>query len=282
MILQEKKSKIVGDTFTYFFLIVFTILTSIPAWWILNLSLEKARNLMSTTISLFPQHFTLSNYSKVFGDPDFLMWLKNSCIFSVSTTIIAVTIALLAAYGFSRFNFPGKRAGMLMFIVFMMLPITATLLPQYLLIRALHLTNTYSGMILIYVAGSQTFAVWNLKGYFDTIPKELDEAATVDGAGRFRIFKDIILPLSKPALAITIVITFLGPWTDFAGIFMFMSDPHKYTLAMGLQKWGSDFRATPWPIFAAGSFIVAGPITIIYMGLQKYVVSGLTIGSVKG
>jgi arabinogalactan oligomer / maltooligosaccharide transport system permease protein len=282
MQIQERKTRLASNTFTYLFLIGFTIFTFIPAWWILNLSFEKSRTLVSTVIHLLPQNFTFDNYIKVFSDPDFVMWFRNSCIFSFGTTITAVIIALLAAYGFSRFSFPGKRFGMLMFIVFMMLPITATLLPQYLLIRALHLTNTYFGMIIIYVAGSQTFAVWNLKGYFDTIPRELDEAATVDGAGRLRIFFEIILPLSKPALAITIVITFLGPWTDFAGVFMFLSDPHKYTLAMGLQKWGSDFRAIPWPIFAAGSFVVAGPITMIYLGLQKYVVSGLTIGSVKG
>jgi arabinogalactan oligomer/maltooligosaccharide transport system permease protein len=210
------------------------------------------------------------------------MYIKNSLIFAGVSTLAALGLAILAAYGFSRFTFPGKKVGMLMFIIFMMLPMTAALLPQYLMLMKLKLTNTYLGMILLYTAGAQTFAIWNLKGFFDTIPRELDEAATVDGASRFRIFTSIIVPLSKPAIAVTSVILFLGPWTDYAGIFMFISDQKKYTLAMELTRMGSDFRSTPWPQFAAASFIVSGPITILYMILQVFVVNGLTVGSVKG
>lgn len=277
-----KKKIIVEDTLTYIFLFLFTIFTLIPAWWILELSLEKGRGLVSTTYTLLPQHFTLGNYTNILGRADFLMWLRNSLIFAGVSTVSTLGLAILAAYGFSRFTFPGKKLGMFMFILFMMLPTTAALLPQYLLFQSLKLTNTYIGMILLYTAGGQTFAIWNLKGYFDTIPRELDEAATVDGATRLKIFSSIIVPLSKPAIAVTTVILFLGPWTDFAGIFMFISDPNKTTLAMGLTTMGGDLRATPWPLFAAASFIVAGPITALYMILQKNVVNGLTNGSVKG
>ncbi|MBK1811745.1 ABC transporter permease subunit [Clostridium sp. YIM B02505] len=279
---KHKRKVLLTDVSIYAFLAIFIVITMIPAWWILSLSLENGSGIVSTQVHLLPKHFTLDNYKTVLGNADFLMWAKNSLIFSGGSTIAALFIAVLAAYGFSRFSFPGKKFGMLMFIIFMMLPMTAALLPQYLLMQKLRLTNTYIGMILMYTAGAQTFAIWNLKGFFDTIPRDLDEAATVDGASRWRIFTDIIIPLSKPAIAVTTVIIFLGPWTDFAGIFMFISDPDKYTLAMGLSKWGSDFRSTPWPIFAASSFIVAGPITALYMLLQLGVKNGLTVGAVKG
>ncbi|MBC8061282.1 MAG: ABC transporter permease subunit [Clostridiaceae bacterium] len=277
-----KKNIIIEDGFSYIFLFIFTLFTLVPAWWIMELSLEKGRGLVSTSFTLFPQHFTLNNYVDILQRANFTMWIKNSLIFAGVSTVTTLSFAVMAAYGFSRFTFPGKKTGMFMFILFMMLPMTASLLPQYLLFQSLKLTNTYLSMILLYTAGGQTFAIWNLKGYFDTIPRDLDEAATVDGASRFRIFASIILPLSKPAIAVTTVIIFLGPWTDFAGIFMFISDPNKTTLAMGLTTMGGDMRATPWPLFAAASFIVAGPVTALYMFLQKGVVNGLTNGSVKG
>jgi len=282
MLKKIKKKSLIEDSFSYIFLFIFTLFTLVPAWWILELSLEKGRGLVSTTFSIFPKHFTLDNYVAVFQKANFTMWIKNSLIFAGFSTVATLGLAILAAYGFSRFTFPGKKAGMFMFILFMMLPVTAALLPQYLLFQALKLTNTYLGMILLYTAGGQTFAIWNLKGYFDTIPRELDEAATVDGASKLKIFSSIILPLSKPAIAVTTVILFLGPWTDFAGIFMFISDPHKTTLAMGLTTMAGDMRTTPWPQFAAASFIIAGPITALYMLLQRGVVNGLTSGSVKG
>ncbi|MBN1410836.1 MAG: ABC transporter permease subunit [Spirochaetales bacterium] len=282
MVLKGKQRKLLADTFSYLYLAVFVVITMVPIWWVVTLSFESSRSIFSTEITLLPEKFTFQHYFDIFSNEDFLMWLKNSSIFASGTTVIALFIATLAAYSFSRFRFKGKKPWMIAFIIFMMLPTTASLLPQYLLLRNLNLINTYVGMILIYTAGSQTFAVWNLKGYFDTIPKTIEEAASIDGAGKMQIFFRIIIPLAKPAIAITALIIFLGPWTDFAGIFLFISDPKKLTLAMGLKIWAGDMRSVPWSQFAAGALIVAAPIGIFNLIFQRYIISGLTAGSIKG
>lgn len=276
-----KKKISLGLILSHIILIIACIFTIIPIWWVLNTALSNRVSIASTQISLIPEGFTFNNFIEVFRNKNFTLWLRNSIIFSVGTTLLTLFCATIAAYAFSRFDFKGKKVGLMFFIVLMMLPITAAMVGQFRIFRTFGLLNKYIGMILLYSAGAMAFSIWNLKGYFDTIPKSLEEAALVDGANKLQIFLNVILPLSKPALAITALFIFIVPWTDFAAAFLFISDPDKYTLAMGLYQWASDPRNIPWPLFAAGSIIVAAPLAILYLVFQRYIVSGLTVGGVK-
>lgn len=258
------------------------LITLIPIWWVLHTAFDNRTSMVSTEITLFPKNPTLDNFIEVLTHPSFLTWLRNSFIFSAGTTIFCLALATLAAYAFSRFNFPGKRAGLVSFVVYMMLPATASLVPQLMLIKVLGIKNTYISLILIWSAANMAFAVWNLKGYFDTIPKSIEEAAIVDGASKLQIFTLIMLPLAKPALAITAIFIFTVPWTDYVTSYLFLTDGSMYTLAQGLFGWAADFRTVSWGVFSAGSIIMALPLTIIYLAFQKYIVSGLTVGGVKG
>ncbi len=280
--MKMKTKRKTSNFFAHLFLIIVCLLTFVPIYWVLITAFDGRIGLVSTDFIIFPKIPTLENFSKVLTHPDFLMWLKNSFIFAAGTTVFTLTLATLSAYAFSRFDFPGKKAGLASYIVYMMLPTTASLVPQLLVIKYLGIKNSYLSLILIWSAANMAFAVWNLKGYFDTIPKSIEEAATIDGATKFQIFTKIMLPLAKPALAITAIFIFTAPWTDYVTSYLFLTDGTKYTLAQGLYSWAADFRSVSWGAFAAGSIIMAMPLTIVYLVFQKYIVSGLTAGGVKG
>lgn len=268
--------------FTHIFLIIICLLTFIPIWWVMLTAFDNRVSLVSTDFMLFPKSPTFKNFTEVITHPSFLMWLKNSFIFAAGTTVFALILATLSAYAYSRFEFPGKRLGLASYVIYMMLPTTAALVPQLLIIKYLGIKNSYFSLILIWSAANMAFAVWNLKGYFDTIPKSIEEAAIIDGASKFQIFTKIMLPLAKPAIAITAIIIFTAPWTDYVTSYLFLTDASKYTLAQGLFGWASDFRSVSWGVFCAGSVIMALPLTVLYLVFQKYIVSGLTVGGVKG
>lgn len=268
--------------FSHIFLIIVSLLTFIPIWWVLLTAFDKRVSLVSTDFIIFPKNPTIDNFMEVLTHPKFLMWLKNSFIFASGTTIFALTLATLSAYAYSRFDFPGKKAGLAAYVIYMMLPTTAALIPQLLIIKFLGIKNSYISLILIWSASNMAFAVWNLKGYFDTIPKSLEEAAMIDGASKFQVFTRIILPLAKPALAITAIFIFTAPWTDYVTSYLFLTDASKYTLAQGLYSWAADFKTVSWGVFCAGSIIMALPLTILYVVFQRYLISGLTAGGTKG
>ncbi|MFD3158148.1 sugar ABC transporter permease [Haloimpatiens sp. FM7330] len=280
---RNKAKRRIDHFFTHIVLLIITVLSMIPIWWIIVTSIDgKAVGLSASSIKLLPAQFSFKNYISVFNNPNFLTWLKNSLIFAGVTTLIVMGLVALGAYAYSRFNFPGKKAGMMFFLIVMMLPITTSLLPQYLMMLKLKLVGKYIGIILIYTAGNMTFGIWNLKGYFDTIPKSLEEAAIVDGASKIQVFTNVMLPLAAPAIAITALIVFTTVWTEFATAFIFVKSSSQYTLAMGLYNWASNPRNIPYPLFCAGAMVVALPVATLFMLFQKYIVSGLTAGGVKG
>jgi arabinogalactan oligomer/maltooligosaccharide transport system permease protein len=176
---------------------------------------------------------------------------------------------------------------MLGFIVLLMLPASATLAPLFVLLSAIKLPGgdslrlTLIGLMLAYGSGTLPFAIWNLKGYFDTVPKELEEAATIDGASVTQTFFRIIMPLSVPALAVTILFAFMSGWTEFILAWTFLESPHRFTLAMALRSMQGQF-ATPWSDFSALSIVMSLPIILLFFVLQRYLVGGLTVGGVKG
>jgi len=216
----------------------------------------------------------------------FAKLLKNSLLVALGTSLVAVFLGASAAYAFSRFSFIGRQAGMLGFIVLLMFPTSATLAPLFVLLSQFKigdesLRTTLLGLALAYASSTLPFAIWNLKGYFDTVPKELEEAALIDGASVTQTFFRIILPLSAPALAVTILFAFMSGWTEFILAWTFLEDPSRFTLAMALRSMQGQF-ATPWSDFAAMSILMSIPIVLMFFLFQRFIVSGLTVGGVKG
>lgn len=275
-------------------LISFTLLTLYPVLWVLALAfsgqqsvgivdlpkdptfLERARGVLP-----WPAQFSLRNFVEVMTEQPFGRWLLNSVIVSLMTTVLGVFLACTAAYAFSRFRFPGREQGMLAFLVSQMFPGTLMLIPLFIIIvKWLGLGNTFWGLVIVYATTAIPFCVWMLKGYFDTIPVDIEESARIDGASPQTIFFRIILPLAKPAIAITALFSFMTAWNEFILASVFMESESNYTAPVGLRFFVGGF-SSQWGFFAAGSVIVSLPVVILFMYLQKYLVSGLTAGSVK-
>jgi arabinogalactan oligomer/maltooligosaccharide transport system permease protein len=279
----------------HLFLIVFTLLACYPILWVFTIAFSGKQSLAivnlpsnPTTvdrlraITPWPEEVSASNFVSVVRDQPFARWMVNSAIVAGATTVVGVFMACTAAYAFSRFRFPGRRAGLMSFLVSQMFPGTLTLIPLYIiLVQWLELGSSWIGLILIYATTAIPFCVWMLKGYFDTIPKELEESALMDGASTGRIFFSIVLPLAKPAVAVTALFAFMTGWNEFILAATFMDKELMYTAPVGLRFFVGGFQQQ-WGFFAAGSIIIAIPVVVLFMYLQKYLVSGLTAGAVKG
>lgn len=279
----------------HFVLVIATLLTIYPVLWVITIAFSGKQSLAIADVPAdptffdrlraimpWPEDWSMSNFVSVMTDQPFGRWLLNSIIVAVFTTVVGVFLSCTAAYAFSRFKFPGRRAGMMSFLVSQMFPGTLMLIPLYIIIvQWLGLGSTRLGLVVVYATTSIPFSVWMLKGYFDTIPKELEEAAIIEGASASRIFWTIVLPLAKPAVAITALFSFMTSWNEFILAATFMDKEDMYTAPVGLRFFVGGF-AQQWGYFAAGSIIVSIPVVFLFLYLQKYLVSGLTAGSVKG
>lgn len=234
-----------------------------------------------------PSSFTLDHFRDLFGaraangDLLFLRTAFNSIVVSLLTTVVGVALSCTAAYALSRFRFPGRKTGLTMFLVVQMFPATLLLLPLYVILNKLGLLNSIAGLVLVYSTTAIPFCVWTLKGYFDSLPRELEEAARIDGASPWMIFVKIILPLSRPAIAVTALFSFMTAWNEFIMASTFMTDQTKYTLPVLIQSSVTEFSAN-WGLFAAGAVVTSVPVMVAFYVLQKYLVGGLTAGAVKG
>lgn len=224
---------------------------------------------------------TLSNYTKVIFDSEFLLWIWNSILITVSTSFMGVALASTSAYAFSRFTFPGRKAGLIFLLTTQMIPGAMLLLPIYILAYNLGLIGSWRGLVISYSVSSIPFSIWILKGYYDTIPKELEEAATIDGATKMQTFWKIMLPLAAPALAIVFLFNFMQAWNDFLLARILLTRPEIHTWTLGLQRMQGQFN-TQWGMFSAAALMVSVPVVILFLASSKYLVSGLTMGSVKG
>jgi len=262
-----------------------------PVLWIVAMAVDP-RNIQKPD-SLFPPGASLDAFLRVLAQPTenavtFGQLALNSLFIAVFIMVASVAIGVLAAYAFSRMKFRGREFLMIAILAVLMLPAVATIAPLFvsmnkIQVGSFNLRNSLIGVALAVISSQLPFAVWNMKGYLDTIPKELEEAATVDGANRLQIFWRVILPLSTPVLAVTALFAFIAGWTEFILSWTFLTDPNSFTLAMALNGMvGQYASATPWSNFAAFSILFAIPPIVAYAFLQKYIVSGLTVGGVKG
>ena len=207
--------------------------------------------------------------------------MLNSLVVSLVVTITGVALASTTGYAFSRFDFFGKKWGLLGLLTTQMFPATMLLLPLYIMLIHLGLINTYLGVIIIYTATALPFTIWTMKGYYDTIPQSLEEAARIDGCNQFQAFYKIILPLAAPALVITALFSFMTAWAEYLVAAQILQDSSLWTLPLGLKSFESNMT-TEWGLYGASSIIVAIPVVVLFLVLSRYLVSGLTLGSVKG
>jgi len=262
-------------------LILACVVCVYPLLRMLAVSLRPGDRIISTDLALIPQGASWASYYRVFTETDFLLWLWNSLVITTATSLIGVSLAATAAYAFSRFNFPGKKAGMGLLLGTQMLPAVMLLLPLFLLIMRLRLMNTYLGMVVAYSVSSLPFSIWILKGYFDTIPRSLEEAALVDGTSAFGAFYRIVLPLSTPALAIAFLFNFTQAWNEYLVARVILTDSFKYTWTLGLFDLQGQYL-TQWGMFAAASLMVTIPVMAVFLYSSKWLLTGLTLGGVKG
>lgn len=295
---HPKKSRISDDPShwpLHLFVIFMVIVTVYPLLWVVTIAFSGGQTLAITDVPPnatvwervravipWPEHVSFENFRSLFADQPFARWLGNSILVAGMTTLLGVFLSCTAAYAFSRFRFPGRRAGLMAFLVAQMFPGTLMLIPLFIiLVQWLNLGSTFTGLVLIYTVTAIPFCVWMMKGYFDTIPKELEESALIDGASQAMIFFRIVLPLAKPAVAVTALFSFMTAWNEFIQAATLMDREDMYTGPVGLRFFVGGF-SQQWGYFAAGSIIAAIPVVILFMFLQKYLVSGLTAGAVKG
>ncbi|MCB2360056.1 sugar ABC transporter permease [Clostridium estertheticum] len=265
----------------YAILIIACICSLYPILNILTVSLRPSNALFTKSLSIIPANATFDNFKQAFIQYDMLNWLLHSLIVSGFSCAFSIILSVTAGYAFSRFKFRGKQMGLSLLLVTQMFPLAMTLLPLYLMVINLNMTNSYFALAVIYVSTAIPFNIWMMKGFYDTIPKSLEESAYVDGASIFRSFYQIILPLAKPAVALSALFSFMAAWSEYIVASVIINETGKLTLPVGLVSMQGQF-STAWGIYSAGALITAVPVMILFICLSKYLVGGLTVGSVKG
>lgn len=264
----------------FFILVCFLVL--VPVLYALSVSLNAENSLLSADFSFLPKRLTLENYRAVFFEKPILLWLKNSLILAVVTLGISLGTGIPAAYVFSRKRFVGRKAILKILILLYAFPSLLSMTALYKLLTPMGLINTKTGLIIVYTGTMAVFALWNMKGYFDTIPTEIEEAAMIDGASPVQIVMKIVLPLAKPTIAVTAMMVLVYVWNEYIFAVNFMTGSDTYTLAAGLYSLQATEMSGSWPVFAAASIVVSVPILIVFFALQKNMTTGLTSGGVKG
>ncbi len=260
--------------------------TLYPVLWVVKMALSPTESL-SLSANPFPEEVTFEHFGAFLLATDAAgRWLFGRQLFSSifvagAATIVGLALAVSAAYALSRFKFPGREGSMQLLLVTQMFPATLMLVPVYSILQKLQLLNSLWGLVLVYATTALPFCIWMLKGYFDTIPRELEEAAVMDGASTVQTFFRVVLPLARPALAVTALFSFMTAWNEFILAATLLSDEKLFTLPVALQRYVGEYK-TEWGKFAAGALVVSAPVMALFFALQKHLVGGLTAGGVKG
>ena len=264
------------------FFLALCIVTLIPILYALSVSFSGSNSLLSSDFSFIPKDFTLTNYRKVLLGENITTWFRNTVFLAAATVLLSLTAAVPAAYCFSRRRFPGRRMILKCLVLLNSFPAILSMFAIYRLLRPVGLVNTRAGLILVYTGTMAVFSLWNTKGYFDTIPSEIEEAARIDGATDFQIVRKIVLPLAKPSIITTALQVLIYVWNEYIYATTFLSGEQKYSLAAGLNALQATEMTGSWPVFSAAAITVSLPVLVIFFLCQRYMTSGLTAGGVKG
>jgi len=276
------------NSWRHFVGIVCSIFAIFPLYLVVLASFSANKSLQST--SFIPTSFVWDHYVKLFTDPTvpFLIWMKNSALIAASVSLLSVFIGAASAFAFSRLKFKGKRTGLQALLLIQMFPSVLALSAIYVIMERVYVfapswgLGTLGGLVLVYLGGSMGVNIWLMKGFVDSIPLELDEAAKVDGASAMQTYWQIFMPLARPILSVVMLLSFIGLFNEFVMARMFLPETANRTVAVGLQGFIGGQYSANWGPFAAGSLMASIPIIIVFMSLQRYIIGGLTAGSVKG
>ncbi|MEQ6897111.1 carbohydrate ABC transporter permease [Microbacterium sp. KR10-403] len=276
---RPKRKRRVGATIIA---IVFSLIWVFPVYWMVITAFKQRSDVMTPTPQFIPLNPTLQNFVSAVTQTSFLVNLRNSIIVVGLALVFAMLIALFASAALSRFRFKGRRTIMVLILAVQMLPGTALLIPQFLIFNELNLLNKYIGLILAYVAAVLPFSIWSLRGFFVTIPVEVEEAAKVDGAGTWTILWKILFPLVVPGLISTSIFGFISAWNEYILAYTFMKDTAMYTLPIWLVSFQIPGQPPDFAGQMAASVLFALPVVIFFLIIQRHLVSGMSAGAVKG
>lgn len=280
--MNKKMKNTLELTGIYGSILIMFVIILYPLLWTFGISLNPGTSMYGA--SLIPENWSFTHYIWLFTDPssNYLLWYKNTLIVAFSTSLLSTIFVTLVAYAFSRYRFVGRKNGLYAFLLLQMFPVLMAMVAIYIILNLVGLLDSLTGLILVYVGGAIPMNAFLVKGYFDTIPRELDESAKIDGAGHFRILFQIMLPLAKPILAVVALFNFMSPFMDFILPRILLRSPENFTLALGLYNFVNAQFANNFTRFAAGAILIAIPISIVFLALQRYLIGGLTSGATKG
>jgi len=273
-------AKKIKSFFTHLILIAVSLTCLFPLVWMISSSL-KTQDQVFTNMSLIPETWNFANYAVAWLKADFKVYFFNSLFYTVVGVLAILFISSLAAYAFARLEFWGRRVFFMMLVATLLIPIPGVFVPLYLLLKSLGLIDTRIGLLLCYISGGLAFAIFLLKGFFDYLPREIEEAALIDGCSRFGIYWRIALPLAKPALATIAIMNSLNIWNEFLLAMIVLQDKSKMPIQRGLMVFQGTF-ITDYPLLMAGLTIATVPIVILYILMQKHIVKGIAAGALKG
>lgn len=275
--------------FAHLALLAASFFSLFPVLWVVAMALDPTSQARPTELKLWPAQISLGAFQQVLRHPvevegiTFGQLLINSLLVAGATSLLAVLLGATAAYALARIPFPGRQWGLWGLLLLQMFPAVVSLPALYVLLSHLHLRTSLVGLAIAYSAGALPFAIWNLKGYFDTIPKDLEEAAQTDGCSPKGAFFRVVLPLCAPAMAVTALFGFMTGWTEIVLAWTLLEHPKTFTLSMALYALVGEYGTTrPWSEFAAMALLVSLPVVVVMLWLQRWIVAGLTAGAVKG
>lgn len=268
-------------TLLYFAVLVACVLIGFPVYWMVVTSLQDQGRLLTLPPAFVPQPLRVDGYIKVFRDYPIWLWMRNSLTVALASTVFSMLFSIFSGYSLSRFRYTGRNVFGLLILVTQMLPATLIIIPLYIIFRDMKLLDTFIGLIVANSTFALPLCTYTLKGFFDTLPKEIEEAALIDGCGPLAVLFRVVLPVSLPALVAVAVISFFTAWDEFLFANTFISDPAKWVGTMGLASFKGEMY-TPWEQVMGAAFAFTFPAIIFFVLLQRYIVSGLTGGAVKG
>ena len=270
-----------GLTVRYILLTIGAVVMVLPFLYMLSTSFKGQQYVLTTPPQWLPHPATVSNYTTAWNSDHFPRYFLNSVVVAVVTTVLSLLLSSMMAYAFARFDFPGREAMFRILLLGLMIPAMMLIIPQFILAKYLHLLDSLTGLVVFYVAASLSLNTFLLRGFFEAIPAELEQAMEVDGAGSITRYWRLILPLARPALATATIFTFLASWDEYPWALTIINTPSKQTLPLGIALFQGQ-NSTLWGLVFAASIAAIGPVIVVFLAFQRHFVQGLTTGAIKG